>query len=381
MGIFDFLRRKTAETIHVTNNSLKTDSLDSPKKEQVDARKPPNDFNSSNIDLKRQDEVQAENAESFTFIVEDIQPNRTLSYRWDYLCTGLIRSGQIVSGEDVLIVSATDVTKGSVFEITRGFEKVPSARSGEVVDIFVCGSLPRDGAWFGSENTPLVSMGLLGSVSTKTESAISLEIAELRKSIPGLLSVIENKRAEVTEMTEPYLNVLLEKYEQLTYIDEYDCFEVGDFEKEVIRFINKKLPNVDESFAKPIIMALVTETYNARDKVRSSFNKDMSPFEYETFCAQQLSIAGWETNVTKRSGDQGCDIIAEKEGRRIVIQCKLYNQPVGNKAVQEVFAAQEFHRANAAYVVSNSTFTKSAYQLASSLGVELIHHERLNDIQ
>ncbi len=62
--------------------------------------------------------------------------------------------------------------------------------------------------------------------------------------------------------------------------------------------------------------------------------------EYEEHCAEILRTAGWETRSTPKSGDQGVDIIAERDGIRIAIQCKNYKQPVGNKAVQEVLAGK-----------------------------------------
>jgi HJR/Mrr/RecB family endonuclease len=71
------------------------------------------------------------------------------------------------------------------------------------------------------------------------------------------------------------------------------------------------------------------------------------------------------------------DVVAEKGGRRIVIQCKLYSQPVGNSAVQEVAAARAHERADYAAVVSNNTYTPAAKQLAASNGVLLLHHSDL----
>ena len=70
-------------------------------------------------------------------------------------------------------------------------------------------------------------------------------------------------------------------------------------------------------------------------------------------------------------------MIAEKDGIRAVLQCKLYSNPVGNKAVQEVNAGKIFEQAQIACVVTNSTYTKSARQLAQATGVLLLHHDDL----
>ncbi len=63
--------------------------------------------------------------------------------------------------------------------------------------------------------------------------------------------------------------------------------------------------------------------------------------------------------------------MAEMAGRRMVVQCKLYGTAVGNRAVQEVYAAQAHFRAAAAVVVCDAGFTPSARALAASTGVRL----------
>lgn len=101
------------------------------------------------------------------------------------------------------------------------------------------------------------------------------------------------------------------------------------------------------------------------------------PYEYEEHCAEVLRSAGWEAKRTSGSGDQGADVIAEKDGVRVVIQCKLFSSPVGNRAVQEVTSARIFYYAKHAVVVSNQSYTASAKRLANATGVILIHHDDL----
>ena len=109
----------------------------------------------------------------------------------------------------------------------------------------------------------------------------------------------------------------------------------------------------------------------------AEFDEAMTGREFELYCRDILHEAGWHAVLTPGSGDQGADIIAEKDRRRVVIQCKYYNGSVGNKAVQEAYAAAAFQDAPYAVVVTNSVFTKSAYQLAHKNGVLLMHHTDL----
>jgi len=107
------------------------------------------------------------------------------------------------------------------------------------------------------------------------------------------------------------------------------------------------------------------------------FDPQMDPIDYERHCALLLEQAGWNARVTQASGDQGADVIATKGGRKIVVQCKLYSQPVGNKAVQEVYAAKQHQQADEAIVVSNAGYTIPARQIAATTGVHLLHHQEL----
>lgn len=103
--------------------------------------------------------------------------------------------------------------------------------------------------------------------------------------------------------------------------------------------------------------------------------------DFEYYCAELLEKYGFSNaTVTRGSGDQGVDIVAEKDKIKYAIQCKRYDQPVGNKAVQEVAAGRSFYNCNAAIVMTNSTFTSSAIELADKLGVTLWDGNFLRDI-
>jgi restriction system protein len=105
----------------------------------------------------------------------------------------------------------------------------------------------------------------------------------------------------------------------------------------------------------------------------STVSANMTGAEFEVFCADHLRACGWHVQVTPASMDQGVDVIAEKNGLRVAIQCKLYANPVGNKAVQEIAAGRVHQQAHFGAVVTNGTFTRSAKQLAATNGIRLLH--------
>ena len=111
------------------------------------------------------------------------------------------------------------------------------------------------------------------------------------------------------------------------------------------------------------------------------FEDEASGRDYEIYCADILERDGWDVRHPPATGDQGVDLIAEIDGARVVIQCKLYSKPVGNAAVQEVVAGQMFYEGDYAVVVSNNSFTLSAKNLAKSSNVILLHHDQLKDLR
>lgn len=105
----------------------------------------------------------------------------------------------------------------------------------------------------------------------------------------------------------------------------------------------------------------------------------MTGENFEVFVAQILRKIGFTgIQLTKGSCDQGVDILAEKDGIKYAIQCKRYSQPVGNKAVQEVFAGKTFYRCHVGAVVTNNYFTQSAKDLARENGIVLWGKDFLN---
>lgn len=92
---------------------------------------------------------------------------------------------------------------------------------------------------------------------------------------------------------------------------------------------------------------------------------------FERECIHLLNSRGYVTQDTKKTGDFGVDIVARKNGRKIAVQCKNWKTKVGAKAVQEIVAGRNHYQCDKAIVISQSGFTKAAYELAKSNGVEL----------
>lgn len=101
----------------------------------------------------------------------------------------------------------------------------------------------------------------------------------------------------------------------------------------------------------------------------------MDGLNYEYAVAKYLKKHGYySVSVTKGSGDYGVDVIASKGSHKYAVQCKFYSNPVGLGAVQEVVAGKAMYGCDCAMVVTNSTFTKAARELAQKNDVALLEN-------
>lgn len=108
-------------------------------------------------------------------------------------------------------------------------------------------------------------------------------------------------------------------------------------------------------------------------KVSAQELANMNGTEFESYVGRRLKEFGYtKVKVTQASGDFGADVIAvNSNGETVCIQCKHYSQPVGIKAVQEIYSAKQYYSCQKAMVITNSTYTTAAINLANKTGVDL----------
>ena len=104
----------------------------------------------------------------------------------------------------------------------------------------------------------------------------------------------------------------------------------------------------------------------------------ISGYEFEKYLEYLFRAMGYKSKATKKAHDYGADLLVTHKKETTVVQAKLYyNKNVSLSAVQEAKASLDYYVADKAVVITNSHFTKSAYELALSTGVALIDREKL----
>ncbi|MCT4782937.1 MULTISPECIES: restriction endonuclease [Exiguobacterium] len=103
--------------------------------------------------------------------------------------------------------------------------------------------------------------------------------------------------------------------------------------------------------------------------------------EFELFLEDVFHALGYKVTVTPASRDFGADLLLETpDGWSIAVQAKRYEKVVGLEAVQQVAAAVPYYGVNEGWVVTNSSYTDSAYELAAPNQVRLIARSELEQL-
>ncbi|OMD18560.1 hypothetical protein BJP50_14415 [Paenibacillus odorifer] len=103
----------------------------------------------------------------------------------------------------------------------------------------------------------------------------------------------------------------------------------------------------------------------------------MTGIEFEEFIGILFEKLGYVVTRTKTSGDQGVDLIVEKNKDRIGIQTKCYTSNVSNKAVQEIIAGLRYYDLGKGIVITNNYYTAPAKKLADVSNIALWDRDML----
>jgi restriction system protein len=125
-----------------------------------------------------------------------------------------------------------------------------------------------------------------------------------------------------------------------------------------------------------LAMVLAGEPRRRRDADMAAIDA-MTGTQFEDYVAARLRRAGWQVTFTSITGDYGVDLVGEKGGKSVAIQCKRHGHPVGVAAVQQVVSGARHHGCTKSIVVSNQEFTQAAKQLAVTHGCQLIGRKAL----
>lgn len=98
---------------------------------------------------------------------------------------------------------------------------------------------------------------------------------------------------------------------------------------------------------------------------------------FEKYLEVLFERLGYKVHRIRYIGDYGADLVTTKNGVKTVIQAKRFKNNVGIKAIQEAVAAKGIYKCTEAMVVTNSYYTKQAFELARADNVKLWNRDDL----
>ncbi len=116
---------------------------------------------------------------------------------------------------------------------------------------------------------------------------------------------------------------------------------------------------------------------NMVTNLRLSDVDTMDGLGFEKYIANTLKKQGYSNVTLTQQYDYGVDIIANKDGVRWGIQVKRYSGLVKADAARQVVTGLRVYGCERAMVITNSTYSRVALELARSNGCELIDRSGL----
>ena len=115
-------------------------------------------------------------------------------------------------------------------------------------------------------------------------------------------------------------------------------------------------------------------------KIKYSLDNVVTGEDFELFLMDVFKHLGYDVKHLGKSGDQGADLILKKNDISYAVQAKFYKNKLGNTPVQEIIGALKYYDVKNGVVVTNSMFTKGAYELAKVNNVILVDGKGLKKL-
>jgi restriction system protein len=118
----------------------------------------------------------------------------------------------------------------------------------------------------------------------------------------------------------------------------------------------------------------IRQSYETRERLAS-----LTPTEFEQWCAHRLRALGYTVRHVGGQGDHGVDLFAEKDGERVVVQCKRFTgrRTVGEPHLRDLYGAMHSEGAVRAIVITAGYFTDEAQAWARGKPIELWDANRI----
>jgi hypothetical protein len=125
------------------------------------------------------------------------------------------------------------------------------------------------------------------------------------------------------------------------------------------------------------VISLYRGAFSAERGALRDWLMNIDPLKFELEIAALFRSLGYDAQATKASGDGGVDVLARRQNRRYVIQCKRYRQAIDPGRIREFATTIRNFDADQGIFVTTSRFTEGCRAEAERHEIDLIDLDEL----
>ena len=121
----------------------------------------------------------------------------------------------------------------------------------------------------------------------------------------------------------------------------------------------------------PIQIDLIKKHYTIENLLENYKGND---YGFEKYISNLYEMMGYKTQVTSKTNDGGKDIVMWKDGRKYVVEVKLYarDRKIGRPFIQKLHSAMIDSEANEAIFITTSEYTEPARKYADKFNIKTV---------
>lgn len=204
----------------------------------------------------------------------------------------------------------------------------------------------------------------------------NITVNNFEAQMKSLMVLLKERQLE----TDAVFNVILLNFRQLDFTNLSYTMNIFNMMPRLLLYYENQVNKYNAQLKKERLLKGNVDKEINKYNLKYKFENLNDGFEFEELLVDIFKKLEYKVYPTKKSGDQGADLVVSKFSTKYVIQAKYYSQPVGNTAVQEVIGAINYYKADKAVVITNNSYTKSAISLAIANNVILIDGRELDNI-
>jgi hypothetical protein len=117
---------------------------------------------------------------------------------------------------------------------------------------------------------------------------------------------------------------------------------------------------------------LYDEAIKKYELCQKEYWKSLRGVEFEKALANLYRSLRYSVQETKRSHDEGIDLFLQKDGKRIIVQCKGHEKPIGRGVINALYGVLMHDGSDSAVLACPAGFTNGVREFADGKPIELI---------